>query len=93
MIKQGLAVKESEFQDAVGYIVVWVPNDLKLDVERLGIETLTDQSVRKIAIANPMHPPSISFRRNKRASTAEWPDEPNRNSATYLVTELTQQSA
>ncbi len=57
LIEQGLAAKETEFQYAVGHIVVWVPNDSKLDVERLGIETLADSSVRKIAIANPKHAP------------------------------------
>ena len=57
LIGAGLAAKETEFQYAIGHIVVWVPNDSKLDVERLGIETVTDPSVRKIAIANPKFAP------------------------------------
>jgi molybdate transport system substrate-binding protein len=57
LIEQGLAAKETEFQYAVGHLVLWVPNLSKLDVERLGIEAMTDPAVRKIAIANPKHAP------------------------------------
>ena len=57
LIAAGLASKESEFKYAVGTIVVWVPNDSPLDVKRLGSETLTQPTVRKVAIANPAHAP------------------------------------
>ena len=52
-----LAVKESEFVYAVGHIVVWVPNSSKLDLDKLGIQAVTDPSVKKLAIANPRHAP------------------------------------
>ena len=42
---------------AVGRIVVWVPNRLGLDVGKLGLKTLLDPSIKRIAIANPEHAP------------------------------------
>jgi molybdate transport system substrate-binding protein len=54
---QGLAIKETEFVYAVGRIVVWVPRQSALNLERLGIQALVDPSVRKVAIANPKHAP------------------------------------
>lgn len=57
LVAVGLTVKDSEFKYAVGRIVVWVPNDSAIDVEKLGIESLTQPSVKKIAIANPEHAP------------------------------------
>jgi molybdate transport system substrate-binding protein len=53
----GLTLKASLFDYAVGRIVVWVPQDSPIDVESLGIESLTHSSVKKIAIANPVHAP------------------------------------
>jgi molybdate transport system substrate-binding protein len=38
---------------AVGRLVVWVPNRLGLDVNKLGLKVLTDPSIKRIAIANP----------------------------------------
>jgi molybdate transport system substrate-binding protein len=57
LIDQGLAGKDTEFLYAVGHLVVWVPRDSVLDVERLGIQALLEPSVRKVAIANPAHAP------------------------------------
>ena len=57
LIDQNYALKETEFRYAVGQIVVWTPNSSPLDVKKLGIETLLDPSVRKVAIANPKHAP------------------------------------
>jgi molybdate transport system substrate-binding protein len=57
LVAAGLAVKESQFNYAVGRIIVWVPKDSPIDVERLGIESLTQSSVKKIVIANPEHAP------------------------------------
>lgn len=54
---KGLAVKDSVFLYAIGHLVVWVPNVSKLDVAKLGIKTLTDPSIKKVAIANPRHAP------------------------------------
>lgn len=57
LIEQGVADKESEFLYGVGQIVVWVPIDSPLDVEKLGIRALLDPAARKVAIANPQHAP------------------------------------
>src|SRR5262249_16706677 len=57
LIEQGLAPRESAFVYAVGHLVVWVPRDSPLDIEKLGMQALLDPSVRKIAIANPRHAP------------------------------------
>jgi molybdate transport system substrate-binding protein len=45
------------FLYAIGRIVVWVPKDSPLDVNKLGIKALLEPSVRKIAAANPKHAP------------------------------------
>ncbi len=57
LVAAGLAPKDTEFFYAVGQIVVWVPTDSAIDVQKLGIESLAQPSVRKIAIANPAHAP------------------------------------
>jgi molybdate transport system substrate-binding protein len=57
LIAQGHAYSESEFLYAIGRIVLWVRNDSPLDVEKRGLEALTDPDVRHIAIANPRHAP------------------------------------
>jgi molybdate transport system substrate-binding protein len=57
LIEQGLALPDSVFVYAVGHLVLWVPRDSSLDVEKLGMQILLDPSVRKIAIANPRHAP------------------------------------
>ena len=44
------------YQYAVGKIVIWVPNDSKLDVSS-GLRSLLNPSIKKIAIANPQHAP------------------------------------
>jgi molybdate transport system substrate-binding protein len=57
LVEQGLAAKQDEFLYAVGHLVVWVPHESRLDLERRGIRALLDPAVRKIAIANPRHAP------------------------------------
>lgn len=57
LIKAGLASKETEFSYAIGQIVIWVRNDSEIDLEQLGMESLVQDSIRKIAIANPRHAP------------------------------------
>ncbi len=52
----GLVEPGSFYEYAVGKIVVWVPNDSKLDLS-LGPKALLDPSIKKIAIANPQHAP------------------------------------
>jgi molybdate transport system substrate-binding protein len=52
----GLIEPGSFYEYAVGKIVVWVPNDSKLELGP-GLKALLDPSIKKIAIANPQHAP------------------------------------
>jgi len=52
----GLTEPGSIYEYAKGEIVVWVPNASKLDLSK-GLMVLLDPSIRKIAIANPIHAP------------------------------------
>jgi molybdate transport system substrate-binding protein len=52
----GLTVPGTLYEYAVGRIVLWVPNESKLNLTQ-GLAVLTDPSIRKIAIANPQHAP------------------------------------
>jgi molybdate transport system substrate-binding protein len=52
----GLVEPGTFYQYATGKIVLWVPNDSKLDLSS-GLKALLDPSVKKIAIANPEHAP------------------------------------
>jgi molybdate transport system substrate-binding protein len=52
----GLTVSGSYYQYATGKVVVWVPNESKLDVSS-GLQVLLNPSVKKIAVANPQHAP------------------------------------
>jgi molybdate transport system substrate-binding protein len=52
----GLIEPGSYYQYAKGKIVIWVPQDSKLDLTP-GLKALLDLSVKKIAIANPQHAP------------------------------------
>lgn len=57
LIDQGLAIRDTEFQYAIGHVVVWVPRDSPLTLEESGVDALLDPSVSKIAVANPRHAP------------------------------------
>lgn len=52
----GHAVPGSLYKYAVGRIVLWVPKDSTIDVQK-GLDALMDPAVKKIAIANPKHAP------------------------------------
>ena len=52
----GLAEPNTLYPYATGKIVVWVPNQSKLDLGR-GLRVLLDPGIQKIAIANPAHAP------------------------------------
>jgi molybdate transport system substrate-binding protein len=52
----GLTAPGSYYEYAKGKIVMWVPNDSKLELTS-GIRALLDPSVKKIAVANPQHAP------------------------------------
>lgn len=55
--KNGLAISGTKTLYAIGRLVVWVRKESIVDVEHSGINVLTHQSIRKIAIANPQHAP------------------------------------
>ena len=52
----GLAAPGSYYPYAKGKLVVWVPNDSKINVSS-GLKSLLDPAVKKIAVANPQHAP------------------------------------
>jgi molybdate transport system substrate-binding protein len=53
----GLAAEADVFESGQGRLVVWVRNESPIDVVTLGAEALLDPSVRRVAIANPLHAP------------------------------------
>ncbi len=53
LIEQDQAFADSEFLYAFGHIVLWVPKDSPLEVEKNGAESLLDERAKKVAIANP----------------------------------------
>jgi molybdate transport system substrate-binding protein len=56
LVKAGLAEKDSLYEYASGRLVLWTRHETRIDVHR-GLKGLTDQRVRRIAIANPEHAP------------------------------------
>lgn len=54
---RGLTMRDSEFTYGTGRLVLWVPANSPLDVEKVGMEALADSRVAHIAIANPEHAP------------------------------------
>jgi molybdate transport system substrate-binding protein len=57
LVEKALAEKDTLYHYAVGRLVLWVPNDVSLDLQQLGIKALLDPAVKKISIANPLHAP------------------------------------
>jgi molybdate transport system substrate-binding protein len=53
----GLAEPGTLREYAVGRIVIWTPRDSGVDAAKAGWQSLLDQRVKKIAIANPEHAP------------------------------------
>jgi molybdate transport system substrate-binding protein len=56
LVAAGLAEPGSLYPYATGKLVLWVPNQSKLDLSR-GPAVLLDPGISKIAIANPAHAP------------------------------------
>jgi len=52
----GLVEQGTYYSYAMGKIVIWVPNDSKVDLNS-GMRALLDPGIKKIAIANPQHAP------------------------------------
>ncbi|MFM8550907.1 MAG: molybdate ABC transporter substrate-binding protein [Nitrospiraceae bacterium] len=57
LIQTDHALADSLHKYAVGRIVVWVSNSSPVAVDKLGMDSLLNPSIRKIAIANPKHAP------------------------------------
>ena len=57
LVAEGLAENETLYRYAVGRLVLWVPNDVPVDLQKLGMKALLDPAVKKVAIANPDHAP------------------------------------
>ncbi len=57
LAQAGVALPDSEFVYGIGRIVLWTPAGSPVEVEGLGINALTQPSVRRVAIANPRHAP------------------------------------
>ena len=53
----GLAAEADVFESGQGRLVLWVRNESPIDVITLGFDALLDTSVRRVAIANPLHAP------------------------------------
>ena len=57
LIASGHGEPDSLFVYGIGHIVLWMPDDTKIDLAREGWKALLDERVQKIAIANPEHAP------------------------------------
>jgi molybdate transport system substrate-binding protein len=57
LVEEGIALAGSEFPYAVGRIVLWVPKESQLAVEKDGMKVLQSGAVKRLAIANPQHAP------------------------------------
>ncbi len=57
LVADGLAVRDSLYRYAIGRLVLWVPSESTLDLQKLGMTALLDPSVKKCSIANPQHAP------------------------------------
>ncbi len=57
LIAVGKADQGTLYRYAVGRLVLWVPADSPVNLDRDCINTVLDPSVKKIAIANPQHAP------------------------------------
>ena len=57
LVADGLAVRDSLYRYAVGRLVLWVPRESTLDLQKLGMTALLDPAIKKCSIANPQHAP------------------------------------
>jgi molybdate transport system substrate-binding protein len=57
LVQAGLAEAGSVFRYSRGRLVLWVPRDSPIALERLGVKALLDPAAKRIAIANPRHAP------------------------------------
>lgn len=52
-VGEGGQSESAVFPYAIGHLVIWVPQDSPVDVERGGIQALLDPRIRQISLANP----------------------------------------
>jgi molybdate transport system substrate-binding protein len=57
LLASGEAKKGSEFNYAIGRIVLWAPNGSKFDPATRKMDALSDPDLKRVAIANPDHAP------------------------------------
>jgi len=53
---EGLTEPGSLYEYATGKLVLWVPNNSIIDVDK-GLSAVADPAVRRLAVANPLHAP------------------------------------
>lgn len=54
---KGYAVPGSAFAYGLGALALWVPKQSTIKLEKIGMQALLDDRVKKVAIANPEHAP------------------------------------
>jgi molybdate transport system substrate-binding protein len=57
LISEGLGSKDTLYRYAVGRLVLWIPNESALDLNKLGIKALLEESIKRISIADPKTAP------------------------------------
>ena len=57
LVQAGLAIARSSLRYSRGRLVLWVPRDSPIPLERLGVKALLDPAAKRVAIANPRHAP------------------------------------
>lgn len=57
LAEEALADASSIFRYARGQIVLWLPKDKQIDLDRLGLESVNQATIKTVAIANPRHAP------------------------------------
>jgi molybdate transport system substrate-binding protein len=57
LVEAGVADGKTAFRYSRGRLVLWVRNDSPIHLEHLGMRALADPSVKRVAIANPIHAP------------------------------------
>ena len=55
--KANLAEPGTSYVYAIGHLVLWVPKNSTLPIEKLGMKALADSRVKRIAFANPKNAP------------------------------------
>jgi molybdate transport system substrate-binding protein len=57
LVQTGFASAENAFPYAMGFLVLWVHKDIKVNLEKEGLKTLLNPHIKRIATANPRTAP------------------------------------